>query len=328
MSYAGSTAAFPTDSEQSSLVKIAANSGADVSGDESTYTLWRKIVLALGGTVTGNENEQTLIAKAGRKWGADVDASMFPQVILNKSAKALGGNVSGLESMQRILFEIGSAAGSPTLTRPNPADYGTPTLALWGDDAPSGIVSIWPHDTYGPDAAQVTGAVQPIRANGDINGHSAVNFNGGKWMTFGTVAIRTLFIVFKHNSGTQDYGHLIGEATSVPMHGGAGTNLFISFFTGEAPFKLGTVFKNGGVETFDGIQKPVAYSVLSMVGDTSPCNFNRIATTTGQEGGFGGARIGDFRYAAILGFSNALIDVKRKALESALGAYFNIPITP
>jgi len=106
MSYAGTIEPFVTDSEQISLVKIAAISGADVSGFETPYTLWRKIVLALGGEVTGAENEQTLVFKVARLLGAEVDASMFPQVLLNRAVTELGGDVDGFESSQRILFEL------------------------------------------------------------------------------------------------------------------------------------------------------------------------------------------------------------------------------
>ncbi len=109
MGYTGPTQAFPSDDEQTSLVKIAANSGASVRGSEPTYTLWQKIVKALGGIANGTENEQTLIYKAAKLWGAQVDPAMFPQVLLNKATIALGGSVSGSESMQRILFEISSA---------------------------------------------------------------------------------------------------------------------------------------------------------------------------------------------------------------------------
>ncbi len=221
-------------------------------------------------------------------------------------------------------FEVEASGGS----RPDPALYGTCTLALWGDDAPSGSIATWPFDTYGFDAVQADSGARPTRVDSAINGHHAVAGDGTDWMeldgaTSGLPPIRTLFIVLKHNDGNQDYGHFFGNESDVFLHGGVGTDLHYSALSGS--FASGTFFVNGAADTITTVQKPTTFKLLSYVA-TSSQPFTRIFTTAGQEVSFP-TRIGDFTIAAIIGFSDALDDTNRENFEDELGDYFGLTIT-
>jgi hypothetical protein len=146
-------------------------------------------------------------------------------------------------------------------------------------------------------------------------------------MQFTTASVRTLFIVFKHNTGSQDYGHYLGEAATYPLHGGATTTLHLgSPNPGDFADGLSTAFINGAATTYTALAKSTSYRVLSLVSGVAAVDFNRICTTNGAESS-SPDRVGNYTIAAIVGYSDALNETDREAVEDALGTYYGITIT-
>lgn len=211
--------------------------------------------------------------------------------------------------------------GAPT--RPDPGDYGTCVQALWGDDAPSGSVGTWPFDTYGSNATQATGSKQPTLVANDLNGHDTLSFDGDDWMSFTTVSGASVFIVFNHNDGDQDYAALLGNSATAPLHGGAGTAMFNSGFFVPSDFASGALFDDGSSVAVNSMTKPTTFHLMSFITGSAGVNFDTIATNAGWEVS-NPTRVWNGKIAAIIIFSDILNTTNRQNLESALGAYFGI----
>ncbi len=180
-----------------------------------------------------------------------------------------------------------------------------------------GAVSSWPDSSgYGNNATQATLIQRPLWVANALGGQPVVRFDGSNDtlnLASQITAARTVFIVVKHATGTQDYAHVLGSITANvwDFHGGTGTTLFYNNSV-VANVLNGTAFLNGLSATPVAMVKPTAYSVLSFV-PTGNTRFDNI----GNDHGYA-ARYWNGDYAEVITYDTALSDVDRRGVESYL----------
>ena len=146
----------------------------------------------------------------------------------------------------------------------------------------SNKVYSWQNQTSNNHAVQTIASAQPNKIDPGIDGHAIVSFDGvDDNLEFGTINdIREAFIVCKHNTGSQNYAPVLGDANVQPdFHGGVGNKLLIPAFT-NPKIVNGVVRTNGTAQTVAGILKPTAFSVIS-ISSTDSVQANTIARDRG-----------------------------------------------
>lgn len=131
----------------------------------------------------------------------------------------------------------------------------------------NGKVSQWTDLTkFNNHAFQVDINKQPAVINNALNGHSIVRFDGiDDFLSFSELdSIRTVFIVFKHISGSSSsYQPLLGHSVYYDFVGNTGDLLFNYSYL--SPFiKTGIVKINNEITNPQTIKKPIKYSLISI----------------------------------------------------------------
>ena len=162
-------------------------------------------------------------------------------------------------------------------------------------------------------AIQNNSAKQPITVASTLNGHKVMRFDGvDDFMAFTPIdSIRSLFMVFKHSTGTAtDYPPILGHRSTFDFIGSPGTplsnNTFIASGITNGLMKMNSIVVNPLTT-----MKPVNYTILDII-----ASVNLQAEYITNDRNTFGCWNGD--YAEIIIYNTALNSAEISAIENYL----------
>jgi len=183
----------------------------------------------------------------------------------------------------------------------------------------SNFTSNWADKNGTGDASQPTGSAQPLWVDNQLNGKPILKLDGinDNFLYSEISNARSIFIVAKHATGTQDYASIIGSTTSYDFHGAAGTALWGG---GYASVTGGKCYENGYNIDPQMILKPTAYSIISLI----PLG-NVSCSTIGNDRN-NAARFWNGDIAEIIIYDSEKTQAERQQIETYLSLKYSIPI--
>lgn len=171
-------------------------------------------------------------------------------------------------------------------------------------------------------AIQANAAKKPLWISNALNGQPVIRMDGTDDeldFTSSMTTIRTVFAVFKHATGVQEYALILGStATYYDFNGGMDSSLFSTPYASSYLLN-GSTYMNGLSMNPINILKPKNYSLLSMV-----TTGNMRANTIGAQWTLAG-RYWNGDFAEFIIYNTALSTADRQAVESYLQAKYALP---
>jgi PKD repeat protein len=209
-----------------------------------------------------------------------------------------------------------------------------PGVSIWysselGVDTINSNVSSW-HDLGGNNnhANQTISSKQPIIVQNALNNKPVLRFDGvNDFMQFSELTnIRSVFIVFKHRTGNagpltvlnDNFQTILGHQFNYDFAGFYSTPLFNSLYT-SSYLNNGGLFLNGNTASVSSIQKPITYSILSII--TSGNLSAQFITNDRNLYGFW-----DGDYAEILIYNQPLNSANRILIEKYIDNKYAPPV--
>ena len=185
-----------------------------------------------------------------------------------------------------------------------------------------GKVSAWADQSLSKNnAAQAAPASQPTYVAEGLNGKPVVRFTGAPvTICFNQVKAQTVFVVYKDNGTTDDFGDILGDhLKTANFHGDGASSGKLFSSTYAAPNVLGAQGFVDGVATSPAAMTVIpSFHIYTLV-LSSPALFSNLANNQDQGNRF---RKGD--YAEVIAFSGALNDADRSVIEAYLAGKYAI----
>ena len=210
------------------------------------------------------------------------------------------------------------------------ADAATPDqvsgLIFWlkadaGVTQAEGKVSAWADQSLSKNNAAQAAPAQPTYVAEGLNGKPVIRFTGAPaTICFNQVKAQTVFVVYKDNGTTDDFGDILGDhLKTANFHGDGASSGKLFSSTYAAPNVLGAQGFVDGVATSPAAMTVTpSFHIYTLV-LSSPALFSNLANNQDQGNRF---RKGD--YAEVIAFSGALKNDDRHAVEAYLAGKYAI----
>jgi len=205
-----------------------------------------------------------------------------------------------------------------------------PGLVFWlradaGITQSGGVVSVWAdQSTNANNAIQATSASRPTYIAAGLNGNPVIRFTGAPVkMGFNVVTAQTVFVVYKDNGTTDDYGDILGDHLGrASFHGDqVSSGKLISGTWASPDVRNGAGLMDGAVTNPLAMPVIQSFHIFGFI-PLASVYFSNIANNQDQGDRF---RKGD--YAEVIAFSGALSNNDRWTVEDYLSAKYAIPVT-
>ena len=283
------------------------------TGDSSAFS-----VVSVGGLqINQLTSSGPILVPIASDVASSVNVSLKPKLTTG-AAKTV--NIS-------IEDSAGDTIGSYTASATVPVPFVGASLKLWlkADDitalSDGDKISTWNDASGGSNhAAESDANYQPLYSATGANGLPSVRFDGTNDKLLLNTAIstaKTIFIVLKHRTGSQDnYPILLGDSAIPAMHGDLGDKLF--GYWGSF-YGTGTTYVNGTLTTTSTVTKPTQWTVLSLI-NAGTISVDRISEDRNLSRGWDG------EFAEIIILDNTWTG-SRSEVECYLGDKFNLVVS-